>query len=351
MERTQRRTRLLVWYRRHARALPWRATRDPYAIWISEVMLQQTRVDTVVPRYAAFLERFPSIAALARATVEEVCEAWAGLGYYRRARGLHAAAQVLMRDHGGVLPEDVALLLQLPGVGRYTAGAIASIAFGKAAPIVDGNVARVLARWEALGERLDTPALTRRLWDEAQALVRGRAPGDLNQALMELGALVCTPRAPRCGECPVRAGCRAHAQGEPERYPVAAERQPRAVMQLAYAWLETPRGVRLVRRPVAGLWAGQWELPSAVGVRGRVELEERLGLRLVPRGAVVAHELTHRRVRVQTYVPAPGTPRASLARAHRRAGGRLVARPLEAPLAVVARRAIERQQDTWAAPE
>ena len=195
---------LLGWYRRHKRDLPWRRTRDPYAIWLSETMLQQTRVETVIPYYERFLARFPSVQALAEAAPDEVSKLWSGLGYYSRARNLHAAARKVVDGYGGELPSDVAALQELPGIGRYTAGAVASIAFDRAAPIVDGNVARVLARLLDLRDDVSAPATQQRLWAEAEALARGPKPGDLNQSLMELGALICTPRAPKCLLCPLR---------------------------------------------------------------------------------------------------------------------------------------------------
>src|SRR5512134_738690 len=213
---------LLAWYRRERRDLPWRRTRDPWAIWVSETMLQQTRVETVIPYYERFMQRFPNVAALADADTDELMSHWAGLGYYSRARNLKAAASQVVREHGGRVPGDVEALRALPGVGRYTAGALASIAFDRPAPIVDGNVARVLARLLDLDLDVRSPAGQRRLWAEAEALANGPSPGDLNQALMELGALVCTPRTPRCADCPVRRRCRGRAAGRAEALPVKA---------------------------------------------------------------------------------------------------------------------------------
>ena len=202
-ERRSLRSTLLRWYRKNRRDLPWRRTADPYAVWVSEIMLQQTRVETVLPYYARFLERFPDASRLADATEDDVLASWSGLGYYRRARALHQGARVVMERHDGKLPRDPADLRRLPGVGRYTAGAIASVAFGLPEPILDGNVRRVLARIFAVdGVRLGPAAEERELWGLAASLVQGSAPGDLNQALMELGALICTPRAPACPACP-----------------------------------------------------------------------------------------------------------------------------------------------------
>ena len=214
------RTLLLEWYRRERRDLPWRRTRDPYAIWISESMLQQTRTETVIPYYERFLDRFPDVDTLADAELDDVLGAWAGLGYYSRARRLHAAARVVADEFGGRLPEDAETLRTLPGVGRYTAGAVASIAFDREEPVVDGNVARVLSRLRGIRDDLKRPAVIRRLWEEASALARGPHPGDLNQALMELGATVCVPRTPRCAGCPLTRRCDARRRGDAATLPI-----------------------------------------------------------------------------------------------------------------------------------
>jgi A/G-specific adenine glycosylase len=211
---------LLDWYRANRRDLPWRATRDPYAIWISEAMLQQTRVETAIPYYERFLARFPDLQTLADADSDDVLGVWAGLGYYSRARNLHAAARIVVDEHAGELPDDAEALRSLPGVGRYTAGAVASIAFDRPEPVVDGNVSRVFARLRGIRDDVRKAATVRRLWEEAAALVRGPHPGDLNQALMELGARVCTPRAPRCPVCPVAHHCEAQRGGDAEALPV-----------------------------------------------------------------------------------------------------------------------------------
>ncbi|MEZ4393287.1 MAG: A/G-specific adenine glycosylase [Polyangiales bacterium] len=210
---------LVAWFRAARRDLPWRRTRDPYAIWVSEVMLQQTRVDTVIPYYTRFLRDFPTARALADAPESEVLARWSGIGYYRRARLLHAAAKAVVERHGGELPADHAQLRALPGVGDYTAGAVGSIAFGLAVPLVDGNVERVLCRLFAIPGDPKTTAVKRRVWSLAAALVVGADPGDLNQALMELGATVCAPTSPRCLTCPARAWCAGAREGDPARYP------------------------------------------------------------------------------------------------------------------------------------
>ncbi|HVG45396.1 MAG TPA: A/G-specific adenine glycosylase, partial [Longimicrobium sp.] len=216
---------LLAWYRANRRDLPWRAAEgdaaDPYHVWLSEVMLQQTRVETVVRYYARWLERFPTLAALADAPLDDVLKAWEGLGYYSRARNFHSAVRQVRARHGGEVPDDPAAFGALPGVGRYTEGAVMSIAFGRPAPIVDGNVRRVLARWTD-----DPDPSVADLWAMASRLAPGPAPGELNQALMELGATVCTPRKPRCGVCPARERCRARIAGTQEERPAPKKAKP-----------------------------------------------------------------------------------------------------------------------------
>jgi len=233
---------LLLWYRRHRRDLPWRRTKDPYAVWVSEVMLQQTTAAAVVPRWETFLRRFPTAQALARAPEREVLAAWAGLGYYARARRLRQAAREIVSARA--FPRTLEGLKALPGVGPYTAAAVASICFAVPAAVVDGNVARVLARLEAL--RLDprSPAGSRYLQWAAQALLDPAEPGESNQALMELGATVCTPRAPRCPACPLARSCEAKRRGTPERFPVRRRSKPTRTLHLVagVAW----RGSRLV---------------------------------------------------------------------------------------------------------
>jgi A/G-specific adenine glycosylase len=300
--------RLLEWYRRSARPLPWRATRDPYAIWISEVMLQQTQVSTVTPYYRHFLRRFPTVRRLASAPLGAVLEAWAGLGYYRRARMLHAAAAEVVREHAGRVPADPESFGRLPGVGRYTLGAVLSIAFGQSLPVLDGNVARVFSRWFGLSLSVRDSAAARKLWTLAEALLPMRDPGDWNQALMELGAVVCLPRAPRCGECPVATRCRAKREGLVDSLPPVAPRRATVRMRRAIA-LVSWRGRWLVERRQGALLDGLWEPP---GVEldpdddPRVLLGARLrGLGLAPRiadtGERLRHTITHRRIEVELW--------------------------------------------------
>ena len=248
---------LLDWYDRAKRELPWRGTRDPYRIWLSEIMLQQTRAEAVAPRYEAFLARFPTVEALAAADEEAVLKAWEGMGYYLRARNLRRAAMEVARR--GEFPQSAKELQTLPGVGAYTAAAVASIAFDEAAPALDGNQARVLARLLAFEGTVDTPQKLRRA---AAALIDRERPGDYNQALMDLGSGICTPRAPKCETCPVAAFCAARAGGDAESYPrlppPIARREVGVTVVLAYL-----NGRVLVRRrPSRGLLAGLWEFPS-----------------------------------------------------------------------------------------
>ncbi len=309
-ERGRLRGALLRWYRREKRDLPWRHTRDPYRIWISEAMLQQTRVETVIPYYHRFLERFPDVGALASAELDDVLERWQGLGYYSRARNLKRAAEQIVAECDGVLPGTADGLRALPGIGRYTAGAVASIAFDRCEAIVDGNVARVLARIHGLRDDVKSKDGQAWLWREAGRLVQGRAPGDLNQALMELGATVCTPRAPRCGECPVRRTCTAFAEGDPEALPVNAKKTKVRDVR-AVAGLVARRGRMLaVRRPEGGLLGGLWDLPGDALAPGEEPgagvtraLRDRVGLDVAktePLGTV-EHVFTHRRLTLHVF--------------------------------------------------
>ncbi len=258
---TSLRRSILAWYAREKRDLPWRRTRDPYAIWVSEIMLQQTRVDTVVPFYERFLRRFPDVKSLARAREPAVLAAWSGLGYYRRARNLHAAARLITREHGGRIPRTRETLLALPGIGGYTASAIASIAFGSPEAAVDGNVIRVLARIAGLKGRRDSVALRRHVGAWAESLARGPRPGDWTQALMELGATVCLPRDPFCGGCPAARFCVARASGDPGRYPEALPaRAPRAERRLL---LLASSGDRVLLVPDEADERVTWTLPYA----------------------------------------------------------------------------------------
>lgn len=259
----QLRERLLAWYDVSRRDLPWRRSRDPYAIWISEAMLQQTRIETVIPYYMRFLKRFPDVEALAAADRDDVFELWTGLGYYSRARNLHRSAQMVMDEFGGKVPSTAPALRKLPGVGRYTAGAVASIAFGREEAVVDGNVVRVLSRLLDIRADVTRKDVVERIWEEAGALARGPRPGDLNQALMELGATVCTPRSPRCENlCPMKRLCRGRQAGDVTSLPnKPKKKKPRPVSAIA-AWIQRRGEILIVKRPDTGLLANLWELPG-----------------------------------------------------------------------------------------
>jgi len=249
------RTALRRWYGLHGRDLPWRRSRDPYAIWVSEIMLQQTRVVAVIDYYARFLERFPTVEALARATEEQVLATWSGLGYYRRARALHAAARQIVDERGGQLPATSESLRALPGIGRYTAAAIASIAFAEPVAVVDGNVERVLERFDG------RPRSGEQVWARAQELLDVRAPGDWNQAMMELGATLCTPMAPRCDACPLKKWCKLPGHDVRKKPPARTRRE------LAYGMARRGERVYLVQRAKdASLMPSMWELPAVKAV-------------------------------------------------------------------------------------
>jgi A/G-specific adenine glycosylase len=276
---------LLAWFAKNRRRLPWRTEpRDPYRTWVSEVMLQQTRVDVVLPYYARFVERYPTLADLAQASLDDVLALWSGLGYYARARNLHSAA----RASSGELPRTSEALRALPGFGPYTAAAVASLAFGEPAPLVDGNVARVFARIF----RLDGDA-REQSWELARRHLPPDRPGEFNEGLMELGALICTPRSPRCGECPLSPVC--EGKDAPERFPRKKQRAARPLLEWTALALSRKDGaVLLERRPGAKLFGGLFELPREKPPRIRLHGPLR------PRG-VVEQTLTHREVRVTVH--------------------------------------------------
>ncbi len=281
---------LSKWFRSAARDLPWReefrARRDPYRSLVSEFMLQQTQVSRVLEKFEPFLQRFPTVGALAAAPEQDVLAAWSGLGYYRRARLLHACAKSIVRDFGGVVPRDVDSLQELPGIGRYTAGAIASIVFNRPEPIVDGNVCRVLQRLDAKPGSASDKEVIAWAWERAESLVKqcpnspsqregaggGRrdadvaTPATFNEGLMELGALVCTPAAPKCLVCPLRDLCLAREQGLVDEIPApkARAKRSRVYHDTVVVWRKTARGVEVLleQRPATGLWAGLWQPPT-----------------------------------------------------------------------------------------
>lgn len=303
---------LVGWFGASARALPWRdgpaGGRDPYRVLVSELMLQQTQVSRVVERYGLFLDRFPTVRVLAQADESEVLASWSGLGYYRRARHLHAAARAIVERHGGEVPRDPGALRALPGVGRYTAGAIASIAFDRPEAIVDGNVARVLLRVEGREGSVSDPGTMRWVWSRAHELVIASGmPGVFNEGLMELGATVCTPRTPRCGACPWAEGCVARRAGRQREIPGAKRGVERRALFVGVVLAIDARGRRLVeRRPEGGLWGGLWQAPSLERedrFPRRGELVSALGLEIAGTRPVHGFDFqtTHRVVRFRVW--------------------------------------------------
>ena len=260
-------TRVIDWQQRHGRhGLPWQGTRDPYRVWLSEVMLQQTQVGTVLGYYERFLARFPGVAALAAAPLQDVLALWSGLGYYSRARNLHRCAQEVVSRHGGRFPGGSEALQALPGIGRSTAAAIAAFCFGERAAILDGNVKRVLARALGFGGDLSERRQELALWAQAQTLLPERGIEPYTQGLMDLGAQVCTRSRPACGVCPLAALCLARAQGRPEAYPVRTRRLRRSQRRSILLWLTQGAEVWLEQRPERGVWAGLWSLPEWGGL-------------------------------------------------------------------------------------
>ncbi len=253
--------RVIAWQRHAGRhGLPWQQTRDPYRVWLSEVMLQQTQVATALPYYQRFLLRFPDVQRLAAASLDEVCALWSGLGYYSRAHNLHRCARQVVGLHGGRFPESAVALTTLPGIGRSTAAAIAAFCFGERVAILDGNVKRVLSRLLGFAGDLSQAGPQRALWLEAERLLPGEDIAAYTQGLMDLGATLCTVRAPRCAECPVRPLCRAAGEGQPEAYPVKSRKLRRSRREHTWLWLRWGDRTWLSRRPDEGIWAGLWSL-------------------------------------------------------------------------------------------
>lgn len=255
-------SRLLNWYRLHKRTLPWRGHPDPYAVWVSEIMLQQTRVETVIPYFEKWMRLFPTITSLADASEHSVLTAWEGLGYYSRARNLHKAAKVVAEQYNGKIPRDLNELSQLPGIGRYTLGAIASIAFDMNVPALDGNIKRVYARIFDVSEPVDSPKGDKLLWELAETYLPKKDAGDYNQALMDLGATICVPKNPRCLICPVMSLCKARANGTQNQRPVKLPKKVVPHHVHAAAVIVNRGKVLLSRRPSKGLLGGMWEFPN-----------------------------------------------------------------------------------------
>jgi A/G-specific adenine glycosylase len=294
--------KLLAWYQRHKRDLPWRRTSDPYSILLSEVMLQQTQVRTVIPYYHRFLEAFPNFQTLAKAPLDRVLKLWEGLGYYSRARNLHALANAVIKLPSQKLPASYDEILELPGVGRYTAGAVLSIAFNQNYPVVDGNVQRVLARAYGIDDDVTLPGTQKRLWDLAGTLVPSGHAGDYNQAVMELGALICLPRNPLCLTCPVRSECTAYKEGRQNELPVKRKKAAGPHKQIGAGVIWHEGRILISQRPLAGLLGGLWEFPGGKQEPGETiektiarEILEELGVKVEvgEKVAEVKHAYSH----------------------------------------------------------
>jgi A/G-specific adenine glycosylase len=295
---------LMRWYRRSGRNLPWRQTRDPYRIWISEVMLQQTQVETVIPYYRRFLKRFPTVEILARARRDSVFHVWQGLGYYRRAQQLHEAARVIVRRHNGQLPHRASELIQLPGFGPYTSGAVASIAFDEAAPAIDGNVIRVISRLFHIRTPISQRIVRERIEPVVRAMIPRRSPGEFNQALMELGAVVCRPKTPKCSICPVRHFCQTRSRGRnPEEIPLRQSKpRPTRAVPIAIGVILKEDRILIAKRPDDTILGGLWEFPGGKKENGESiddacirEIREETGLtvRIADRIDDFVHHYSH----------------------------------------------------------
>jgi A/G-specific adenine glycosylase len=313
---------LLAWYKRHQRSLPWRETSDPYRIWISEIMLQQTQVDTVIPYYRRFFKTFPDVRKLAAAPLQDVLKAWENLGYYSRARNIHSASRIMVDKFGGRIPNTPEEIKTLPGIGQYSAGAILSIAYGQALPAVDGNVRRILSRVFAIRKPVDAPREQKILFDLAATLVPAKRPGDFNQALMDLGATICKAKNPNCSICPLASICRAWLTDLQNSLPVTRKAPAIPRRQAVAAVIRNPEGLLLVvQRPATGLLASLWKLPGGFvedgenmesSLRRSVKKELGIFIRVVKKLASVDHAYTHFRIKLHTYesILLKGEPKA-----------------------------------------
>jgi len=303
---------LLRWYRTHRRELPWRvaqknpqsATPDPYHVLVSEAMLQQTQVSTVIPYFNRFMAAYPTLRDLAKANQQEILRLWQGLGYYNRARHLWETAKMIVEEKNGQIPTTVDGLLELPGVGRYTAGAIASLAFEKRAPILDGNVIRVLCRLDRIGDDPGNPQTREKLWQRAEEILPKKRVGDFNSSLMELGATICTPRAPRCLLCPVQKHCAALAAGVAEQIPAPSARRIRPIERRWTLAITNQNRWLIEQRPPRGRWAGMWQfitIEAGDSPPTAKVLSKRIGLKLCDLRHLgdLQHDLTHRRYQFQ----------------------------------------------------
>lgn len=302
--------KLKSWFSKNRRDLPWRRMKSPYGIWLSEIMLQQTQVSTVIPYYVEFLKKYPTIDDLAKAKDQDVLKAWEGLGYYSRVRNMHKAARIVMEHHEGELPESFDEILKLPGIGRYTAGAICSIAFGQRKPVLDGNVIRVLSRLFAVEKDPGSPVGKNIFWKLAEEVLPAWDPGLFNEALMELGALVCTPRRPLCHECPLSSQCIAFRTDRQLDLPVRKKRQPTPHYNIGAGLIWKEGKLLITRRKENGLLGGLWEFPGGKQEDGETipqcverEINEELGIQVesIEHFMTVKHAYTHFRITLQIY--------------------------------------------------
>jgi A/G-specific adenine glycosylase len=302
---------ILDWYALNSREFPWRVHSDPYAIWVSEIMLQQTRVETVIPYFLKWMQTFPTVSGLAHASESDVLSVWEGLGYYSRARNLRVSAQKIMEEHGGKLPDNLKDLIKLPGIGRYTAGAIASIAFNKDITTLDGNIRRVFARLFDVEEIVNSPAGEEKIWDLLQnELPKGKA-GDFNQALMDLGATICTPQSPDCPICPLLGICLARSKGIEEQRPILKNKPVQPQFTSICAIIKKNDSFLLLRRPSKGLLGGLWEFPNDRIVSEGDEFETQqiqllssqygMEVKILEKRAIIKHAYTHFRVILHAY--------------------------------------------------
>jgi A/G-specific adenine glycosylase len=304
------RHQLLSWFKKHRRVLPWRTHRSPYAVWISEIMLQQTQVKQAEPYYHRFMDLFPNVRVLAEASQEKVLKAWEGMGYYARARNLYQAARIIVQQHNGRIPDRLDSLLQLPGIGRSTAGAILSLAYDQPLPVLDGNIKRVLSRFFCFNGKPGKSPAGKTLWETAAALLPSNDPGLFNEALMELGALICSPKKPDCPACPLKRGCGAYGSGEPERFPAKMPAKTIPHYDVAAAVIRNGDKLLITQRPEKGLLGGLWEFPGGKKeagesleeclkreIREELDIEIQVGERFI----TVRHAYTHFRITLHCF--------------------------------------------------
>jgi A/G-specific adenine glycosylase len=302
--------KLRDWFRKNKRDLPWRRDRRPYSVWVSEIMLQQTRVDQAEGYYRRFMELFPDVGALAQAPLDQVLKVWEGLGYYSRALHLHQGARLVRQEHGGEIPSDYNRLIQIPGIGRSTAGAILSLAFNRPFPILDGNVKRVLSRFYHITRPLDQSETGKTLWQKAAAVLPEKKPGSFNEALMELGALICLPKDPGCARCPLRKGCQARIKGDATELPIKKPAKKIPHFDVTAAVIRKAGKILITRRPEKGLLGGLWEFPGGKQQPGETleaclkrEITEELAIEIMVGEPFlqVRHAYSHFKITLHTF--------------------------------------------------